>query len=119
LDSVENRTGINARLVVDGELSLDEAVEIGLYRIAEEALNNTLKHSQASHVTVDLHQTQNAVTLEIIDDGIGFDLHAGRRSGGMGLESIRERTVALGGRLDIQSKPGHGTHIRVEIEVAQ
>ncbi len=121
LDSVEKRTGINARLSVEGRLSLDEAVEMALYRIAEEALNNTLKHAEASTVTITLHAAENNVVLEIVDDGLGFDQDdgstSGLRSAGMGLENMRERAQALGGKCEIHSKPGKGTRVRVELEV--
>jgi signal transduction histidine kinase/putative methionine-R-sulfoxide reductase with GAF domain len=117
LDSVEKRTGINARLVVEGDLSLDESVEMALYRIAEEALNNTLKHAQASAVTITLRALEGRVILEVADNGIGFDPQRGLQAGGMGLENMHERAAALGGRLQIDSQPGQGAKITVEIEV--
>jgi len=119
LDSVEKRTGINARLVVEGTLHLDESLEMALYRIAEEALNNTLKHAQASAVTITLRALPGRVILEVADNGIGFDPQHLTRQGGMGLHSMRERTEALGGRIEFRSQPGAGTEIKIEIEVAQ
>jgi signal transduction histidine kinase len=117
LDSVEKRTGINARLVVEGDLSLDEAVEVGLYRIAEEALNNTLKHSQASAVTITLRAIDGRVILEVADNGTGFDPESAFGRGGMGLENMRERAAALGGAIEFHSQSGGGSRICVEIEV--
>jgi signal transduction histidine kinase len=117
LEAVEKRTSIDAQLVLSGELDLDEAVEISLYRIAEEALNNTLKHAQASSVSVKITSSERKVVLEIADDGRGFDLEAARRSGGMGLDNMYERAAALGGKLQVLTNPGEGARIIVEIEV--
>jgi signal transduction histidine kinase len=121
LDSVENRTGINARLLVEGTLSLDESLEVALYRIAEEALNNTLKHAQATSVVISLRAFDSRVILEVSDDGIGFDPqdpgNRPQREAGMGLQNMRERTAALGGQMEIQTRPGEGTTVKVEVEV--
>lgn len=119
LDSVEKRTGINARLVVEGALNLDESLEMALYRIAEEALNNTLKHAQASAVTITLRALPGRVILEVTDNGIGFDPQHPARQGGMGLHSMRERAEALGGRIEFHSQSGEGAQIKIEIEVAE
>jgi len=119
LQAVEKRTSLNARLIVEGKLNLDEAEEVALYRIAEEALNNTLKHAQAQSVSITLHGLDSRVILEIVDNGIGFDLQQASCAGGVGLSSMRERTAALGGQIEIHSQPGHGTHIQVTIEVPQ
>jgi signal transduction histidine kinase len=116
LDAVEKRTGINARLEVWGKLNLDESREMALYRIAEEALNNTLKHAQAANVSIDLRSEANRVTMKILDDGCGFDLEARQGSGGMGLLNMRERTAALGGLIDIITAPKQGTQVVVQID---
>jgi len=118
LEAVEKRTGINARLVVEGEISLDESQEMALYRIAEEALNNILKHAQAKTVLISLRATDIRVILEIEDDGVGFDLSLTEKAGGMGLESMRERTRSLGGKFQILSRLDHGTKIILSIEVS-
>jgi signal transduction histidine kinase len=115
LEAVEKRSGINAELIVDGELDLDESVELSLYRIIEEALNNTLKHSSAHNVSIRIQETSQELLIEIIDDGCGFDTaHAQRRSG-MGLQNMRERTDNLGGEMNIHSLPGDGTRLSVRI----
>jgi len=115
LEAVEKRSGINAELVVDGELDLDESVELSLYRIIEEALNNTLKHSSAHNVIIRMQESSQELLIEIIDDGCGFDTaHAQRRSG-MGLQNMRERTDNLGGEMNIHSLPGDGTRLSVRI----
>ena len=86
-----------------------------LYRIAQEALNNALKHAHAQRITVQLRQVQTRVVLEIIDDGVGFDPAAARENGGLGLRGIAERVAQLGGTLTLQSAAGAGTQLSVEI----
>ena len=117
LAAVEDRAGLQTQFRVEGERRLPIAIEEDLYWIAQEALNNVGKHAAAQHVTVHLHFTAVSVLLEVIDDGVGFDLQAvrseGRGSGG--LRSIAERTERLGGRLTHESGPGQGTRLAVEV----
>lgn len=116
LDSVERRSEINAQLVVDGQLDLDEAAEVALYYIAMEALNNTLKHSGATSVVITLHGDEKRASLEVADDGLGFDLSEEEALGGMGLVSMRERAMAFHGDLQVITSPGAGTRIIATIE---
>jgi signal transduction histidine kinase len=115
LRAVEKRTGVTAELgsSIQGRLSLH--IEDGLYRIAQEALNNVLKHAQAQHIWVDLRQVEQMVTLEIKDDGNGFDLESANSSGGMGISNMKKRVNKLGGKLIIESEPTHGTRVIVEV----
>jgi PAS domain S-box-containing protein len=85
-----------------------------LYRIAQEALNNAVKHAQASRVEIWLDDCENEIALEVRDDGIGFDPQA-EYPGHLGLRSMRERAARLGGALEIESAPGRGTLLRVHI----
>jgi len=117
LSTVEQRAGVEARLLVEGEIDLPKGVEEGLYRIAQEALNNALKHAKATSVTVHIRRQGGAVELEIADDGIGFDPEAVNNGGGMGLVSMRERAERLGGTLQIDSRPGEGTKVKVRVQV--
>ncbi len=117
LEAVERRSGLEITLNVEGDdCCLPSKVEDGLYRIALEALNNTLKHAQAKGVKVHLRKEPERVTLEIADDGIGFDPATVRAKGGMGLQGMEERAAMLGGRLTVRSKPEEGTVVRVEVE---
>ena len=117
LAAVEARAGLQTDFRVEGERRLPIAVEGELYWIAQEALNNVLKHAQAQHVTVRLHYTPASICLEVRDDGVGFDPlaipPAGR--GGVGLRSITERAARLGGTLTCESRPGEGTRVKVEV----
>ena len=91
-------------------------VETHLYRIAQEALNNAAKHAEASHVTVLLEYRDDSVVLMVEDDGNGFDLEACRTRGdGLGLVGMRERAQIVGGRLDVETSPGHGTSIYIRV----
>jgi signal transduction histidine kinase len=119
LDAVEKRAGVDARLLVGGTIELPPSVEEELYRIAQEALNNALKHAAPSSVTVRIYADEEGVILEVLDDGRGFDPSSIGAEGGMGLVSMRERTERLGGRLDVRSVPGEGTIVCVSLEVTK
>ena len=97
---------------------LPAALEAGLYRIAQEALNNVAKHAAATSARVTLEREDDLLVLAIEDDGIGFDPNApppDRRKGGFGLIGMQERARLLGGRLEVNSSPGDGTRIVVEV----
>jgi two-component system sensor histidine kinase ChiS len=115
LDAVERRAGVDARLVVEGELELSPDAEENLYRIAQEALNNALKHATATLVTVTIRASDEWVELEVADNGSGFDPMAVSDEGGMGLTTMRERARRLGARLEVVSAPGEGTKVRVHL----
>ena len=113
------RIGIN--VVVDGDETQQRPgpqVEITLFRIAQEALNNVAKHAHAKSVTIALTRSANELVMSISDDGAGFDsdlsLKAGLRAG-FGLVTMRERTQAIGGLFDVRAAPGHGTQITVRV----
>ncbi len=115
LAAVEGRSGLKTEIRLEDEQRLPIAIEEELYRIAQEALNNITKHAQATMVQIDLKVSQENVCLEIKDDGMGFDLEAARSSGGMGLRGMEERTQKIGGVLAIESTPGAGTRLSVNI----
>jgi signal transduction histidine kinase len=115
LDAVEKRAGMKARLISDDLPPLRDEVTEGLYRIAQEALNNTLKHAEAEAVTVTIRSDGETLSLEIVDDGRGFDPEAARSGGGMGLVSMEERAAQLGGELVIKTVPGEGTRVKVTV----
>jgi signal transduction histidine kinase len=117
LDAVEGRAGVETRLLVEGGLDLPPDVEEELYRIAQEALNNALKHAAATLVTVRLCADDSRVELEVADNGAGFDPQAVAGRGGLGLVSMRERAERLGGSLTVESAPGEGTRIKVGLRM--
>ena len=117
LAAVEERAGLQTQFRVEGERRLPIAIEEDLYWIAQEALNNVRKHAAARHVTVHLHFTAATIRLDVVDDGVGFDLQAVRAEGrgGGGLRSMAERTARLGGQLTHESRSGEGTRLTVEV----
>jgi signal transduction histidine kinase len=123
LAAVEARAGLQTELEVEGERRLPIMIEQELYRIAQEALNNVMKHAQAQHVTIRLQYGQAAVCptvcLQVRDDGIGFDQCTAMNAGGVGLRSFEERAAKVGGRVTVESSPGQGTTVTVEIETEE
>jgi signal transduction histidine kinase len=115
VEAVEQRAGIQVDFQVSGEIQLDHRQQNGLYRIAQEALNNALKHARADRILVHLTARAQTTILEIGDDGIGFNPETAVPGGGLGLDGIIERVEELGGKLDLESAPGQGTMIRVEV----
>jgi len=115
LEAVEERAGLEVEFHVEGETVPPTVVEEGLYRIAQEALNNALKHAFASSISVYLNRGEEAVVLEIVDDGCGFDPVTAVPGGGLGLDGMIERAAQLGGELVLDSEPGAGTRVRVEV----
>ncbi len=87
--------------------------ETALYRVAQEAIGNALRHSGARHVTVCLSRRQRTVVLEVSDDGSGFEPRSPHA--GLGLASMRDRAGSVGGRLTITSAPGTGTRVRLSV----
>jgi signal transduction histidine kinase len=118
LDAVERRAGVHAQLIADANIDLPLAVERELYHIILEALNNSLKHSSATSVTVEIAMDGDDVQARVTDDGVGFVPEQVVDHGGMGLVSMRERSVNLGATLDIISSPSHGTAISVIFSLA-
>jgi signal transduction histidine kinase/DNA-binding response OmpR family regulator len=117
LEAVEGRVGVEARLLVEELIDLPAHVEEGLYRIAQEALNNALKHAAAVSVVVHLRTRGGQIELEVVDDGVGFDLERTNAGGGMGLIGMRERAQKLGGTFSVLSAPGKGTRVKVRVEI--
>jgi signal transduction histidine kinase len=116
LESVEERVGMQTQLDVEGDGRLSPEIEEGLYRVAVEALNNALRHSFAKRVAVRLRWDRERVVFVVRDDGIGFDpLDVGQRGGGLGLRGMEERAARLGAKLVLNSAPGEGTEVRVEV----
>lgn len=112
--SLQTRHGIRVHVSLCAEPEMALEVKETLYRIAREALHNIVKHAQASQVTLRLDRDGHNIRLEVTDDGLGFDVHA-LFPGHLGLQSMRERTARLNGVFAIDSAPGRGTAIRIEI----
>ncbi|AOS64584.1 sensor histidine kinase [Actinoalloteichus hymeniacidonis] len=112
------RTGLAVHFHLDAEpVALPTPYEVALLRIAQSALANTAQHAGASRAEVTLSYMDTRVTLDVVDDGVGFEPEspaaAGSVEGGFGLAAMRARARALGGRLSIESAPGRGTALAV------
>jgi PAS domain S-box-containing protein len=113
--AVAAREGIDVDVTgPDDRLPLSPEAEEQLYRLAQEALNNVIKHARTVAASVAVTSGPAQVTVAIHDDGIGFDPALGR-PGHLGLASMRERAIRLGGRLDVASAPGSGTTITATV----
>ena len=117
VEMVARTHGTDIELQIDPGFSSDGGEgELALLRIAHEALHNAVRHASADHVTVRLAGENGKLVIEVSDDGIGFDPHAPElRSRHLGLTSMEERARELQGRLRINSSPGKGTTVRVEL----
>ena len=114
LESVEKRAGLSA-VLVDNLSSLPSAeIEAQLYGIAQESLNNVLRHANAESVEISLDQQGDHILMQIIDDGQGFDCRKVGKSG-FGINNIKERARQIGGKAEVESHVGHGTHISVRV----
>lgn len=110
---------LTIRLDISGEEhAMDETVKIALFRIVQEALNNIIKHSQATHAGISLEYREKSVHILVRDNGIGFDMNVvkdriGRVS--LGLAGMGERAALLGGTVEIHSRPAYGTEVEAVI----
>ena len=117
LYSVESRAELKSNLKSNLEKRLPLSVEEGLYRIAQEALNNTIKHAHAKKIDVSILKNKGTVTMEISDNGIGFDTATACRDGCLGILSMQERASVQDWDFSLESSPDTGTRIRVEIKL--
>jgi PAS domain S-box-containing protein len=110
VNSFIGRTNLPATLTMAGQGALPSDVQVAIYRICQEALNNVAKHARASQVEINLKQEEKAIELMVRDDGQGFDPEQ-TSSGHYGLPMMQERAEEVGAMLSITSQPGHGTEL--------
>lgn len=117
----ENRLralNIKVRVEVTGEeRKLSPEVEIALFRVVQEAINNIVRHAEAHNMVLGVEFKDSSIVIEVEDDGKGFDVQAvslrADRVHGLGLLGMKERVALLGGNMDIESRPGRGTHLTI------
>ena len=117
LAALERQCGLHVKLValgLDAE-RLPDDLEIALYRLIQEALTNVTRHAQASQAGVVVERRKDRITMIVEDNGRGFDVDAALHSGRLGLLGMRERAAMLGGVLTIESAPGQGTTIYLDV----
>jgi two-component system sensor histidine kinase UhpB len=106
--------GIEATLREEGDFSdLDDDVQLVIYRVAQEALSNAARHSEAKQVGATLRHSERGVELAVSDDGRGFAFE--ESEGGLGIAGMRERALLISGDLTIESRPGHGTTVHLTV----
>ncbi len=119
VDSLQHLAGAfraSSPIAIDVELDPhltceDDTVAVAIFQIAQEALANVRKHSKAQQVQLTLHGSDAGIHMRVTDDGVGFDPDAERADEHNGLRNFRNRANAIGGRIDIESSPGHGTTV--------
>jgi signal transduction histidine kinase len=124
LEMLVRETGQSSGLLIDFNFSgterrLSADVELALYRMAQESLNNVAHHAQAKHASVKMEFNSHATKLEISDDGKGFEVPKTPAEftpqGHFGLLGLYERSELIGAHLEIRSSPGKGTHLRIDL----
>jgi PAS domain S-box-containing protein len=98
---------------------MDSAVALAFFRLLQEALHNAMKHSEAKSIAVRLTASDQALSLDIVDDGVGFDIEQSRLAAGLGLISMRERIHLIGGDFQIHSAPRQGTRIMARAPIVK
>lgn len=115
----EQRWRIDCALDIDpSEIQVGDTYATTVFRLVQESLTNVARHAHATSVSISLQQSLNRIRLEIHDNGCGFD-HGKEKAGGFGMIGMRERVLELGGILAVQSAPGQGTHITIDLPMVE
>ena len=119
IDRWKEQTGISTHLKIDGNIAVPAGAELQLVRIVQESLTNVRKHSKATTASVSIARRDGTLVVSVTDDGVGFNPGTRSRSDfpRFGLSTMRERAESVGGTLQIDSTPGQGTIIRLEVPV--
>lgn len=113
-------SNISIQFICEDDLKfLPEDTAFGLYRIIQEAINNMLKHADASEAKLRIDCQKDYIYIEVADNGKGFDTRTGVSYQGLGLQSMRERAFLMGANLEIESLPGAGTSIKLQLPLIQ
>jgi signal transduction histidine kinase len=116
-DAVARRSGLAVSVASGAQGRLPTPLETALFRCVQEALTNATRHARASSVRIEVRTTRGALRCVVADDGVGFDPQVAAGAGGLGLRGMRERITAVGGALAIESAPGGGTRILLDVPV--
>jgi signal transduction histidine kinase len=115
-ETMAERSGLGLDLhIQENFCHLSPGMEQGVYRVAQEALENTCQHARARCVKVELVESDEHLTLTIADDGRGFDPHHADAESHFGLQGMRERAETMGGSLEVESRRGEGTTVRLKV----
>jgi len=120
IDNIESSNKLTIELIVYGfDNRLDNTIEIQIYRIVQELLNNILKHAKATDVSIQLLKREEGINITVVDDGIGFEANDIKNYTGIGLKGIFSRIENLDGELEIDSGKGNGTTVTIEIPLTE
>jgi signal transduction histidine kinase len=119
LNLFRRRHGLEVNLSLDGEDRLPPDIEFCLYRVAQEALTNIVKHAQATRVQVSYTVSSHEARLRVADDGVGFEPGEAPGAQSFGLLGMRERVGSIGGTLTVASLPGRGTAVEARIPLRE
>ncbi len=116
-EEIEQRWSVTVHFSDRGFIprTVDPPLALCLYRVLQEALQNSVRHSDSTHINVRITGDEDQIRLVVSDQGKGFDLKSASSATGLGLASMRERVKQVFGSLEIHSKPGHGTRIEVSV----
>ncbi len=117
LDAVEKHAGVDAKLILENVDRLPALIEEGLFYMAYEALNNSLKHAAATKTTVSLRVMDEIVELQVVDNGKGFGVQSVSETGGMGLINLKDRAQKLKAQLEITSFLEKGTTVKILVHL--
>jgi len=117
---IQEHSSLSVRVDIHGEeRDLDDAMKITIFRISQECLNNVIKHSQATHVNIHVYFEDQAVRINVFDNGVGFDKDQVRQRRtsrpSLGIAGMEERAALLGGTVNVHSRPGYGTEVEALI----
>jgi len=117
-DQARDRTGIQFNVTtVKEDYKIDDTLKITVFRIVQEAVNNILKHSRAKNVAIHMDCCHGVLSLEVIDDGVGFDMEDVRNKKSYGIIGMKERVQAFGGSVHYDTSTGEGTGVYISIPV--
>jgi len=119
VDRWKEQTGISTQLIVEGDLLMPAGIELQVVRIIQESLTNVRKHAKATTARIEVRHRDGRLFLLVGDDGIGFAQQSRSRSRSIfprfGLATMRERAESIAGTFAVESTPGAGTTVRVEV----
>jgi NarL family two-component system sensor histidine kinase LiaS len=111
----ELQAKISAKITANvAEIIADKNIENNIFRMTQELLSNTLRHAKAHNIYISFSQTAGTLVLRVKDDGVGFDTSV-EKTASQGLKNIKERTLSLGGTVELTSAPGAGTTVKIII----
>ncbi len=115
-EDLEQNDGIRVDCAIEGvPADVSNGQALCIYRVAQEALRNIVKHSRATQTQVHLHSNKGSLKFQVRDNGIGFNMNAAKNGIGLGLQSIEERVSLAGGTVRVETAPGDGTVISVSM----